>query len=316
MNKLSTKNQQLSTRFSTTNPQKRECWVLVVHYGDQKRTNHALAALLAAAPPPEHIWVIDHSPEPYVLPANHPPGNTAVRVIRPPRNTGYGGGLNFGLGALTGSGAKSDDLVICMNNDVIVETQAIAVLRRLAAQQTAPALIGTATLRAGTIQAGMGSLNMWTGRAALTLQPAGAHQTNRRQTHAAGRSVPYLNGALIAAPYRVWLRLRGWPEQYFLYWEDVAISFTARRRGITLLASDTVLARHAAAVSSRGDNELYYLVRNGAAFLQQELPLPWRWYWRVRNQLRRLYHALHPGSSRTVRQALRDTGVTGPRPIY
>lgn len=245
--------------------------------------------------------MIDHHPQPYR------PLNDSVRILRPSRNAGYGSGCNVALGALASAGIAARDIVICLNNDVVVTPDALSILRQWWIAPRPPALLAAATQQNNQIYAGLGQVNLFTGRA--DIMPLPSPLTLARYY------LPYVHAALIAAPYEVWLRLHGWPEQYFLYWEDVSLSYQARQRGIELHTTASVIAWHQHGVAAGANHQTYYLVRNGALFLEQELPPPWRVYWQWRNRLRRAWHALRC-SSLDIRQGLRDAAArrTGPHP--
>jgi N-acetylglucosaminyl-diphospho-decaprenol L-rhamnosyltransferase len=272
------------------NPQVLRCFVLLVHYGDPVVTYQALASLQQGRRQPERIVVID----------NGTPGGSFVspypgcRVIRAQRNAGYGAGLNMGLGALLSEGVTPRDIIICMNCDVEVYPETVASLLTWWQTHPAPALVGAVTEDSRQRVWG-GKLNLWTGRTTLV--------TSEQQPR------DYIHGSFFSAPYDIFMRLHGLPEHYFLYWEDVHFSYQATRAGIPLITLPTVRVRHRDSLTTRPTNQqLYYLVRNGARFLETQAPQPWKTWWWLLNRGRLLYHSLRRGTThQLVARALADT---------
>lgn len=277
------------------NPQTRKYHIILVHRADQEATHQALRSLSECVQPPDQIIVIDHGQRPL--------DNASVPsvLIRPPRNTGYAGGVNYGLGVLLSRGVKGDDIVVIMNNDVVVRPDAFQELRRWWAGRREVALMGAIIEEpGGTVRRSY--VNLLTGR-----------------THLFGPAppcaVPYTHGAFFAAPYTLFMQTRGLPEEYFIYWEDAALSRRVQALGIPQRTAGRVRVAHRARAAAPTTTQLYYLVRNGALFLERETPRRWRPYWWIVNRLRLLYHTFNPKSHPLVQQALRDAAGrrTGPR---
>lgn len=283
------KNESYPQLFPLMYPQTRKYYVILVHYGDPDQTHKTLTSLINCQLPPHDIIVVDHARLPYFS-----QNSIACHLIRPQRNTGYAGGINIGLGALISRGISENDIVVVMNNDVIVGPAAFRQLRHYWHSCSGHAILGAAG----------GHVNLLTGRTCPG-QPAS------RPHH-----LPYLDGAFLSAPLSVFMRTKGLPEQYFMYWEDALFSARARRRGLPLQTLPTIQVRHQSAAGSQpSGDKLYYLVRNGALFLEQETPPPWRLYWYFANRARLVYHAIRRHRPPAVRRALLDAvrGKTGPR---
>lgn len=246
------------------NPQ---CYfVVLIHFGSSQATDQALASLLRSTVPAQRIVVIDHDPQPYRWPDQ---SKSPVLVIRPARNSGYAAGVNKGLGVLVSLGAQLNDAVIVMNNDITLPPTSLASALRQLQQTATPTLFSLQT----------GYVNLFTGRAHLKALARGS----------SWYAMPYLDGAFLLSTYDTWLTLKGMPEHYFLYWEDIALSAAARQKGINLKKITTPIFHQTNTTPL--PNKLYYLVRNGALFLSQQTPLPWRVYWQAANQLRYIYHS-------------------------
>jgi len=277
------------------NPQTQQLFIIIVHYGSPVPTLQAVTSIQAGTLQPTKIIIIDHAVHPLMVPG------AAAQVLRPTPAGGYGAGVNLGLGALLTANAEAGDIVIAMNNDVVVQPTTIANLYEWWQAQTVIGLVGAVVEEAGKQVFGGGVVNYVTGRAMLAHQPTSALQ--------------YIHGAFIAATYDTWLTLHGMPEENFLYWEDTVLGRRARKKRLPIQLAPTVRVKHNTAATLTADH-LYYLVRNGAQYVQYQLPWFIAVYWRLVNRLRWLWHRLLPGSRHwLVAEALRDAmaGRSGQR---
>lgn len=289
------------------NPQKRKHFVILVHHGNLKRTKRALSSLINCHLPPDKIIIIDHAEKPYRT-MHH----SSCHIIRPQRNNGYASGINLGLGILVSMNIKEHDIVIVANNDIVVSPLALQQLRKWWQANPSDALLGVSIVENNQILSGDGHVDLLTGRTHLHTK---ASVAAAKHFSISGAKLNYIHGTFFSAPYRVFMQTKGLPEHYFLYWEDVLFSQKIKQAGIPLLTTSTVTITHRQHKHHKDSRDhLYYLVRNGAMFLE-ETPPPWRQYWWLFNRLRLLYHTLKPSRNSTVKLALRDAirGVTGPR---
>lgn len=254
------------------NPQTAKYYVILVHFGLPEPTNRAIHALFSGKKTPTEVVVINHAHQPYSWPKSQP-----VTILRPRANLGYGAGVNIGLGFLLKRNLADQDVIIVMNNDVVVSSTTFP-------QLTVPplTLVG---VRGGRV-------NWFTGRTEPDKEPP-----------------DYINGAFLAATWETWGKLSGMPEEYFLYWEDVASSIRARQRGLSLVVMPELKVEHQPSHQHQPtDNRLYYLVKGGAYFMEHNAPWLWRLFWWLKNRLRYLYHRFfssHP-QAHVITRALRD----------
>lgn len=271
-------------------PQKRDIFCIIVHYGALQQTHDLVASLLKGKVAPNGVIVVNHGPagDEAVYP------DPRVQIVAPEHNEGYAAGINIGLGVLLGRSVAPESIVICMNNDIEISDGTMHQVQQWWSEHPEPAMAGS---KAGTV-------NLFTGRASIT-------SYELRVT--SPWSLSYIHGSFLAAPLSVFLKVH-FPDKYFLYWEDVFFSRSLARVGIPLQVMPGVTVNHSEEKPLR-DDRLYYLVRNGALFLEQQTPLLWRMYWRVLNNLRRAYHSwfTHEPKRSIVVRALRDArkNVTG-----
>lgn len=276
-------------------PHIRKYHVVTVHFGKDDTTKTLIEQLTSGEKIPDQIIVVDHAQNPFRMESQD-----RVRVVRPEKNAGYGAGINLGLGVLAGLGISREDIVIALNNDVQVSPQSLAHIEAWWGSHPNTKLAGIH----------LGRVNLLTGR---------AHLNSTFFFLFSFFSLSYLDGACLITPLATFLALQGLPSGNFMYWEDVEFSCRASQVGIPLLAiPDTGITHRDQPASAVAGDHLYYLVRNGAMFLSQKAPRPWRYIWKIKNLLRLIYHSLKPASqtSLIVRHALQDAwrSKTGPRP--
>lgn len=270
-------------------PQIRKYFIVTVHYGSAEHTNRLLASIQKNTPLPDKIIVVDHAATSFTPAVKNMP----LAIIRPGENSGYAGGLNTAAGHLYSSGARGQDILICVNNDVEFPADAMAAVARAYAGKTRLGLWGP---RGGTV-------NLLTGRATVgTSRTWPWHQT-------------YIDGACFVVDLRTFFAAKGMPDQLFMYWEDVEFSRRVRASGHPVAVLPKLKVQHHPA-SHPSSDKTYYLVRNGAWYLANQTPLPWRLYWRCANAVRQLVHVSITHQADVV-WALADArgGRLGKRPL-
>ncbi|MCE9643225.1 MAG: hypothetical protein K8Q97_02740 [Candidatus Andersenbacteria bacterium] len=196
-------------------------------------------------------------------------------------NRGYLGGLKAGVFQSRQSGYRSNDLLVLLNNDLRVGVGFISEIERWWDEQGSPRTLAGPTA---------GQLSVVTGR---------AHVRSLQK-----RVLPkgYVHGSCLIVERAFFEQLSDM-EDFFMYWEDVAMSLRALALGGNLKIIPNLPVYHDDVLASMSGDKLYYLVRNGA-YVLEKLKFPWGAYWRIGNSLRYAYHRLL-GHDVIVR-ALRD----------
>lgn len=287
----------ISTYLSTMNPQIKKHHVVIVHYGDEKITRRLVSGLLSGKRPPDIVVVVNNDD----VSLEGLEGNSCV-VVSPGRNVGFGAGFNVGLGVLYAYDARQEDVVTCVNNDMVVSPDFFAQVRDWWVRNPKKALVGFET-RQGSKRHVWGVVNLFTGRSCLLPADVGDRKRKRWE-------VWYIHGALFSSTYGALIDSHGMGEDYFMYWEDVLLSKRFGVKGLSLKAVACEGAAHegvdGGSGSSGSDDKGYYLVRNGALFLERETAWPWRWYWFVLNRVRYVYHGSGLSGKPVVVRALKD----------
>ena len=182
-------------------------------------------------------------------------------LLTPPTNVGFGGGSNLGAGHALAAGAR---VLVFLNPDAWTDPAGLAALAA-AARSSDRALV------APRIRRPDGSVYS----SGLTyLHRADGTMTGLR---ASPDDVPWLSGACLAVGAELWAELGGFDEDYFLYWEDVDLSWRAVALGAGLEVVDDAHVVHdeGGTQESRGraKSETYYRydIRNRMLFARKNL---------------------------------------------
>jgi len=164
---------------------------------------------------------------------------SAARVVDAGANLGYGGGCNAGA-ALAGG-----ELIVFLNPDAVVRPgfrEAIA--RPLVDGRGWGAWQGLVTAEDGRVVNSEGGVAhftgiAWAGGAGRRLDDSGGAEAGGPGAEPPGgtpslrpREVGFASGACLALPRERWRELGGFPEEFFLYHEDVDLSLRLRLAGL------------------------------------------------------------------------------------
>lgn len=182
----------------------------------------------------------------------------AVRVVRPPRNLGFGGGANAGA-----RHARHDLLLVC-NPDLALHAGALATLVATLADHPDVAVVGPRVLTAdGEVYP--------SARAFPTIGEAAGHafvgllSEENRWTRRYKRPVPaadvpavgggsseadWVSGACFLVREDAFSSVGGFDEAYFMYVEDVDLCWRLRRAGWRVLYEPAAAVTHVQGVST------------------------------------------------------------------
>ncbi len=195
-------------------------------------------------------------------------------------NRGFGAGVNAGIGEAIRLGS---DIFILINPDARIEAPVIAALsaqcRADPLAMVAPRILASdgevffdgavVDLAKGRVR-GLGAVSevsgSWSGC-------TGVIDGERR------RIEPWLTGACLALSVDLYRRIGGMDDHYFLYWEDVDLSYRVRRAGGSLMIRHDLTVVHDEGGTQgprlgRAKSELYYYFncRNRLVFASDHLP--------------------------------------------
>jgi N-acetylglucosaminyl-diphospho-decaprenol L-rhamnosyltransferase len=235
--------------------------VLIVAYDSRDDLTKTLPALLAELGDGDELIVVDNKPDDgsVELVGGLAP---AARIVRTGRNSGFAGGCNAGAEVATG------DLLVILNPDAVPRPGFGEAIRR-------PWLEGRGW---GAWQAlvadgdgerinSAGNPIHFTG-----IVWAGGHGRPLAEAPAAGE-VPAASGACLAIPLARWREVGGFPEEFFMYHEDVDLSVRLRAAGAAVGIEPTAVVAHDYEFGASED-KWRWLERNRLAFLVRNYPGP------------------------------------------
>ncbi len=179
-------------------------------------------------------------------------------------NVGYGEGANRGLRRLAEAGCET---LIVANPDLELGVDQVAALAAAAAAHPDD-LIGPMLVNPdGSGWGGLGSIALDEGRIYSRGEP---------------RPPYWLSGACVAASTALWQRLGGFAEGYFMYWEDVDLSYRVQQLGGTCRQLGDLRVRHDVGGTQGGKSALYsyYNTRNRLVFAAKNLTADQQRLWR------------------------------------
>lgn len=189
------------------------------------------------------------------------------RVELPSENRGFGGGVNLGVARARREGAR---LFLLLNPDASISAVDVGVLAgRVAAEPRT--LVSPKIVRPdGRTWFSGSDLLLRTGR----LRSAGAAPPDSDDP-----AVPWLTGACLMISDELWQEVGGLDEDYFLYWEDVDLSWRVAAAGGGLAVVSECVAVHdeggthqdRAPAARKSDLYYYYNIRNRLLFAGKNL---------------------------------------------
>jgi GT2 family glycosyltransferase len=176
--------------------------------------------------------------------------SSSVIVLENQVNAGFGAGNNVGIRSALGLGA---DFIWLLNNDTHVEPDTLQNMLDLALTDSSIGAVGCVLRymeQPDRIQAwGGGQVNLLLGSSKHHLGPVPSNKLH------------YLTAASVLVSREALKAVGGFDEGFFMYWEDVDLSFRIRQAGFKLMVAESAVVFHKESASS-GKN----LVRRDESF--------------------------------------------------
>jgi GT2 family glycosyltransferase len=206
----------------------RSVTAVFVAYGEVPLLHEAVERVLASAGVDVDVVVVDHGAT-----AALPSGSDRVRVVRPPTNSGFGGGCNAGAAV-----ARADFLAF-VNPDVLVDPEALVRLAEVAARPDVG--IATASVRLlrepDLLNSAGGAIHfLGLGWADGFRDPVASASCER--------SVAAASGAAMVMRREVFEAVGGFTPELFLYHEDAELSLRCRLAGYDVRFVPDAVALH------------------------------------------------------------------------
>jgi GT2 family glycosyltransferase len=215
-------------------------------------------------------------------------------------NVGFGSAADIGVARARELGAS---WFLILNPDASIDRASVEALLAAAAVPL--------TLASPTLLRTDGSV--WFDGADLYLQDGSTGATRKRPLGVADDQVAeWLTGACLMTGWDLWARVGGFGDTFFLYWEDIDLSFRVRAAGGTLVVVPDAIAVHDVGATTqergaRAKSEVYYYynVRNRLLFAARHFDerttrrwirasIPAAWAILLRGGKRQLLHSAAP----------------------
>lgn len=240
--------------------------IVIVNYGSSQLLEKNLTQL----PETAHVVVVDNfSDEAERSRITNLGATRGWTVLTPDSNLGFGDGVNMGVERAFADGA---DVVIVLNPDAVLTAENLEGLLD-------SVLAHPRSLVAPLTSNPDGSLN-------YSGQEVNIEQGTTRRADFATSAHPWLTGACLAFTLEAWRTSGGFAGEYFLYWEDVDISWAMVARGGTLHLEDSVTVVHEeggtqskSRVSTKSPTYIYYNCRNRLVFAARHLTPEQQRHW-------------------------------------
>lgn len=197
--------------------------VVVLSYNRPDFLRESLRALVAQTYPHLRVVVVDNRSPASEHIAKVVADFPGVELVRNAENLGFTGGMNVGIRAATGK------YVLLLEDDVVADAGCAAALVDYAEAHPEVGLCGGVMLNrgSGTVRCAGGELSLGArfGKRVIGSGLDGAHPFGEPYP------VTYLPGALMFARREDLLRLGGFREDFFMYFEDDELCLRVRKAG-------------------------------------------------------------------------------------
>lgn len=248
--------------METSSRERKEVIAIVLNYNGGEEVLSTLESLLAGNVRPE-ILVIDNASSdnsPLLIQKEFP----NLEILPQSRNLGFAAGMNVGIRSGLSRGARFFWLV---NNDAKVEKDTLEKLLTVAHSKRSIGLLSPAIFTPEG--------KPWFLGGRISYGRMRAEHTFSQKSKNSFYPTEYLTGCVLLIPRKTIEKIGFLNEKYFLYYEDVAYSLTAKRAGFQTVVVPNARAFHTEQSRFLQD-KIYWLVRSGLTFFREESP----WYWR------------------------------------
>ena len=235
---------------------------VVLNYRAPEQTSLAVRSLQSSFTPPSTIVVVDNSPDdgPSSMSSLlHRTARQGVTLIDAPRNLGFAGGVNVGIGAAIG---LSSEFVLLVNSDAVLAPDAIAHLLEAAAACPQAGVLGPLIVSREEpdwiVSAGI-DYSAMTGRMQnrLTSRPV-------REAPSGPVAVAAVTGCVMLIRRTVFEAAGLFDDAYFFSFEDLDFCMRVREAGFSVLCVPQARAWHegSRSIGRRSPRRIYFATRN------------------------------------------------------
>jgi len=235
--------------------------VVIVSWNDGEALERTLPALVRELAAHDEIIVVDNG-------STDGSPDLVRRLAPEARLVELGENLGFAPAVNAGGETAKGDLLIVLNPDAAPRPGFADAIRRPATDGRGwGAWMGLVTAEEGRVINSSGGIVHFTG-----IAWAGGAEDPVPE-HVEPGEVAFVSGACLVVPVAKWRRLGGFPDEYFLYHEDVDVSMRLRLAGEVLGIEPAAIVDHDYEFSRRGQ-KMYLLERNRWSTVIRTYPGP------------------------------------------
>mgnify|MGYP001060588459 CR=1 FL=1 len=233
---------------------------LVVHHASPERTRRCLESLCAQDLEALRVILVDHSEAGGG--ARLVDGLAHARCLRPPANRGFAAGVNAGLAA------GDAPAVLLLNPDAVAEP---SWARRMVEALSGGERMGMVACRVLGRDGRLDSAGLAVSRGGMGILRG--HRRRAQTPVTRLDAMPLLGPTGAAAAYRrqALVAIGGFPEDYFLYYEDLEVAWRLRALGWSCAWLDEALVLHDH-ISGAGAAKRGHLRRSRRLFRERNFP--------------------------------------------
>jgi GT2 family glycosyltransferase len=243
--------------------------IVIVNWNGWQDTLECLASLRRLTYPNVRVLVVDNASTNDSV-ARIREACPDVEIIEIDRNLGWAGGSNVGIRMAMAGGAA---YIWLLNNDTVVDPQALAAMVERAEQDPRVGVVGSKICYDACPQV------LWSAGGEIRWWQGGATR-HRGQDHISGpeyevaRPVHYVTGCSLLTSFDVIRRVGLLPEEYYLYYEETEWCLRVWRAGLKVVYEPQSVVYHKVSRSSTASPALleYYLTRNRLLFVRRMCP--------------------------------------------
>lgn len=254
-------------------------FVVVLHYRDVKNSKACVASLQASILPKDvllQILVVDNnSPEPYILDAKEK--KDGILLHKNEKNLGFSGGMNSGISYALSNQAE---YIVIINNDTLVDKNLILRLyNRLKSSKEIGLVVPKIYFYPKTEfhfdrykEQDRGKVIWYAGGQIdwknVLASHFGVDEVDTGQ-FSKSEETNFATGCCMAFQAKAIERLKGFDDNYYLYFEDIDLSMRMKKEGFKVVFEPNAFLWHKNAKSSGGAGSVlqdYFISRNRLLF--------------------------------------------------
>lgn len=187
-----------------------------------------------------------------------------VCVYKSKLNLGFTGGNNYLLNQITLQ-KNIPDYILLLNNDAYVDPDTISHLESVLLANPEIGIIGPRILKYGTDIIESDGARLWAWFMQQSFKNVGKIESDCTKTHP--YKVPYVSGTCMMIHTDLFIKLEGFDDEFFAYFEDLDLCLRIRELGYKCFHVPNVIIRHIGSLTAGKDSFLYHYLMTRNRYL-------------------------------------------------